>query len=196
MSVLVSSWVWEYSEAAGSDRLVLLVLADEANDDGLSCHPGHRRIARKARIGLGTVREALARLEAAGEILAWRPKTQGRGHYSRYVVLMGSRPESWYFDGNDWRLTDGVRAVSATTVSDHKGVDHRPLSPVDDAVDDAGETRGKGSIDRSKRAETRGPGPRVPIPDDPDNPGPRDPSTWGKGLASARSAARLGRDVL
>lgn len=68
MSVRVMTHVFENAEASGNDRVVLLVLADHAHDDGAGAYPGQATIARKARIAPRTVRDCLKRLEAAGEI--------------------------------------------------------------------------------------------------------------------------------
>lgn len=89
MSNRVQTWVWENSDTTGNDRIVLLVLADEANDDGGSCYPSIDRIAHKARVNRATVFRCLDRLEAAGEVIVTRPKKYGRGHFNHYTVLMG-----------------------------------------------------------------------------------------------------------
>ncbi len=89
MSVKVMVWVFEHSEATLADRLVLLALADEANDDGGSCYPGQRRLAAKARVAVSTARLSLERLAAANEILVAAAPVSGRGHLTRYLVVMG-----------------------------------------------------------------------------------------------------------
>ena len=69
MSVKVMQQVFEHSKATGNDRVVLLVLADHAHDDGTSAYPSHKRIAKKSGgISERTVRYCLARLLGAGEI--------------------------------------------------------------------------------------------------------------------------------
>lgn len=69
MSVAATSWVFEHAEATANDRVVLLVLADHAHDDGTGAYPSQATIARKARISVRTVRDCLRRLEASGEIV-------------------------------------------------------------------------------------------------------------------------------
>jgi hypothetical protein len=39
MSVKVMSWVWDHSRAEGTDRLVLLAIADSAEHDGSDAWP-------------------------------------------------------------------------------------------------------------------------------------------------------------
>lgn len=88
MSIRCQNWVYEYSEATGNERLVLLAIADEAEDDGTNAHPGIDRISHKARVPKRTTMACLARLEEAGYIIVERPKRRGRGHYNTYRVVM------------------------------------------------------------------------------------------------------------
>ena len=91
MSQGSSSYVWENSKASGNDLLVLLAIADEANDEGKNAFPSVRRIARKARCHTETVSECTKRLEALGELVVERPEKQGRGRYNRYTLIMAKR---------------------------------------------------------------------------------------------------------
>lgn len=86
------TWVFMHSPATGNDRLVLLAIADEADDEGLNARPGVRRIAAKSRAHVSTASRCTARLEAGGELLVLRPETRGRGRYNRYAVVMGRDP--------------------------------------------------------------------------------------------------------
>lgn len=88
MSVRCQTWVYEHSEATGNDRLVLLAIADEADDDGTHGHPGIERISHKARVPKRTTMRCLDRLEAAGRLVVERPEVKGRGHFNTYVVVM------------------------------------------------------------------------------------------------------------
>ena len=92
VSIYVQAWVYQHSEARLADRLVLLALADEADDDGTNAFPSQRRIAEKARLGQTTVRRSIEAREAAGEIVVHRPDRIGRGKFSTYTVLMGRTP--------------------------------------------------------------------------------------------------------
>lgn len=92
MSVRASAFVFHESPSTGNDRLVLLSLADEADDDGRNAYPSQDRLALKARIARRTVQRALARLEAGGELLVKRPERQGRGQHNRYVLTLGRDP--------------------------------------------------------------------------------------------------------
>jgi DNA-binding Lrp family transcriptional regulator len=68
MSVKVLTHVFEHSRASGNDRVVALVLADHASDDGTGAYPSQALIARKANCAERTVRDCLDRLEEMGEI--------------------------------------------------------------------------------------------------------------------------------
>jgi hypothetical protein len=68
MSLRAMVQVFDHSDARLSDRLVLLVLADHAHDDGSNAFPSVTTIAAKARISERAVFDSLKALEAAGEI--------------------------------------------------------------------------------------------------------------------------------
>jgi hypothetical protein len=80
--------VFDYSEATGNDRLVLLAIADEADDDGTNAYPGVATLARKVRLPERTVMRCLDRLESGGELSVIRPEKPGRGKYNRYRVCV------------------------------------------------------------------------------------------------------------
>lgn len=69
MSVQQLALVFERSRAENAERLVLLSLANHAGGDGGDAYPSIATIAREARIGESTVRLALKRLKALGEIV-------------------------------------------------------------------------------------------------------------------------------
>lgn len=62
--------VWTKSQATGSARLVLLAMADAANDDGLvaAYARSQSHFAAKARLSANSVRRAIRDLVAAGEV--------------------------------------------------------------------------------------------------------------------------------
>ncbi|AGN34155.1 O protein [Vibrio phage VD1] len=65
MSVKVMSYVWDISLFKGSDKLVMLCLADHADDNGV-CWPSIDTIARKSGVSPTTVKSTLKKLEAGG----------------------------------------------------------------------------------------------------------------------------------
>jgi hypothetical protein len=84
MSIKVMTEVWESSSTKGGARLVLLALADYANDEGY-CHPGVERLALKSSLTERNVQFILRELEARGELVTLQ--RMGRGHVNAYWVL-------------------------------------------------------------------------------------------------------------
>lgn len=93
MSIKVMSRVWEHSQHGGSTLLLLLALADWADDWGY-CYPSHETMARKIRSGERNVYYLLRKLEESGEI---RIINRGRGgkasETSVYQVIVGMSAE-------------------------------------------------------------------------------------------------------
>lgn len=85
MSVTVMAWVWAHGPASQSERLVLLAIADHADDDGRA-FPGMAKIAAKACCSERGARGVIRRLEEAGWLRTERGG--GRGGTSVYHVLM------------------------------------------------------------------------------------------------------------
>lgn len=86
MSVRVMSWVWDHSRAEGIDRLILLAIADCANDEGTEAWPSVPTLMRKARVTRRTVQRALASLIELGELDV--DYNAGRGGSNKYRILM------------------------------------------------------------------------------------------------------------
>ncbi|MFF0904033.1 helix-turn-helix domain-containing protein [Kocuria sp. CPCC 205316] len=88
MSIQCMLQVWWHSESTGNSRLVLLAIADEADDDGRNAYPSMRRLAEKVNCNKDTVSECIKRLEAMGELEVKRPAKNGPGQFNRYRVLL------------------------------------------------------------------------------------------------------------
>lgn len=78
--------VLEESRSRLSDRLVLLVIAESSEADGTGCRRGKKSIGARARLGTTSVTDAIARLEAAGELAVDRRP----GRPSEYRLLLPS----------------------------------------------------------------------------------------------------------
>ena len=89
MSVAVSSWVWKHSKTGGGDRLLLLAIADCADDDGDNAWPSVATLASKTQTSDRTVQRGIERLEREGCLEVHRGA--GRGGTHRYRVLMDAR---------------------------------------------------------------------------------------------------------
>ena len=87
MSVKIMSKVWEESRQTGTALLMLLAIADHANDDGV-CWPSVARLAQRARVQERQAKNLIAQLEAAGELSVQRG--QGRTNTSIYVVKVAN----------------------------------------------------------------------------------------------------------
>ena len=104
MSIRAMSAVMDYSTTEGSTFLVLLMLADHANADGL-CWPSQERVARRARVSRSTVKRAIEELVEAGE-LKRRRGGQGAGSTNVYQVM----PEH-AVDNSDLPVDKGSRVT-------------------------------------------------------------------------------------
>jgi hypothetical protein len=121
--------VFDYSEARGSDRLVLLVIADRSDDDGTGCFRGKESIARMARVSRATVTAAIRRLQEIGELeVEQRP-----GRTSRYRVTVGRDPARFWppsdEGGSATRLAD-TRPGSSPHPATRVAAIHPPIHPL------------------------------------------------------------------
>lgn len=82
MSIKLMSAVWERSDISSTQKLVLLALADWANDDGL-CWPSIDRLAQKTGMAGRSVQRIIRDLEQTG--LVKRDEVVGKGN--RYWIL-------------------------------------------------------------------------------------------------------------
>jgi len=115
VSVHVLSWALRHSEARQSDRLVLLVLADHAKDDGTAAWPSVETIARQARISERQAQRALRSLEGDGEIRATGKSKSGTtvweiSGYRRHENLDGGVSECR--PGGDTGVAEGVTSAA------------------------------------------------------------------------------------
>lgn len=92
MSVRASTWAWSLEEVMGSEALVLLALADQANDEGF-CWPSQEKLAPKARQSVSTLRRSLRSLEKMG-LLTTITRSSTRGRRSNlYLLHIGAKPD-------------------------------------------------------------------------------------------------------
>jgi hypothetical protein len=68
VSVQASTWVWQHSESTGNARLVLLAIADAADQHGENAWPAQQTIADMVRVSVRTVRRLVADLVELGEL--------------------------------------------------------------------------------------------------------------------------------
>lgn len=92
MSVRATNWAWSLEEVMGSEALVLLALADQANDEGF-CWPAQQKLAPKARQSVSTLRRSLRNLEKMG-LLTTITRSSTRGRRSNlYLLHIGAKPD-------------------------------------------------------------------------------------------------------
>lgn len=82
------TWVWDNSSAGGTERLVLLAIADCADDTGANAWPSIATLARKTRLDERTVQRVIRRLADAGQLRV-EACAGGRGS-NRYALVMGA----------------------------------------------------------------------------------------------------------
>ncbi len=110
MSVRVMAWVWAESKAEPTDRLVLLAIADCANDAGADAYPSMAALTKKTGLHERSVQRSLARLVAIGELVV-QPNAGPRGcNRYRLPLTPGAVPPR----------------QSATPADDHPAERHPP----------------------------------------------------------------------
>ena len=82
LSIKALNWAWEQPTSSSGQKLVLLALADHANDDG-HCWPGMKRIADKCDMSARQVSTHVTNLEKAG-ILTTNRRMKDNNQYSTY----------------------------------------------------------------------------------------------------------------
>lgn len=91
MSVAATNFVWYVSTVEGSDRLVLLALADFADEDG-NCFGSWGKLSQKTRLCRATVANSLKRLRDAGHLVMVE-----KGH--RKLAGDGAEASVWKIPG-------------------------------------------------------------------------------------------------
>jgi DNA-binding transcriptional ArsR family regulator len=86
MSVQASSWAWTTDTTSSGQRLVLLALADTANDTG-ECWPGAQHLARKTNLSERQVRVHLDALEDMG-LLTRKRRRRADGSLGTYTYWL------------------------------------------------------------------------------------------------------------
>jgi uncharacterized phage protein (TIGR02220 family) len=92
MSVKVMARVWVHSQRKDGELLVMLALADFANDAG-ECWPSIPTLAKKARLTDRQTRRVLNGLETAGEIRRSR-SNGGRNRRNHYFITLSENPDN------------------------------------------------------------------------------------------------------
>ena len=93
MSILAMTWAWGLEALDTSQAMVLLALADAANDDGFACWPSQETLARKSRMSVRSVKRHIATLRDVGLIdVETQSSTRGR-RANLYRLHVGVEPD-------------------------------------------------------------------------------------------------------
>lgn len=90
MSVRTITRVWDHSKQSSTDLLLLLAIADHADDDGV-CWPGIARLAQKTRTSERQTIRNIEKLAKSGEVFLSRQC--GRGNSNLYFITVGLTPD-------------------------------------------------------------------------------------------------------
>lgn len=107
MSIAALNWAWNQECPNATSKLVLLALADKANEDG-ECWPGMDTVAKMAGVSVRQISTHLTRLEEWGLIERRRRRT-ALGHLGRYVFHL-----SWTSSGSSLPV-DQEKPTSGST---------------------------------------------------------------------------------
>ena len=81
------NWVWEHSQTKNGARLVMLAIADCANDSGEQAWPSNAKLQDKTNLKERGVRDGIAACVALGELEV--DYNAGPGGVNRYRIIMG-----------------------------------------------------------------------------------------------------------
>jgi len=88
MSIKAMNWAWEQNCKSAGQKLVLLALADHANDNGV-CWPGQSGLAAKVGMSVRGVRNAIAWLVKSDIIVSERQVDEsGMAKGNRYTLKL------------------------------------------------------------------------------------------------------------
>lgn len=131
MSVRCISEVLDRSAHAGTELLMLVVLADYSDDQGNS-YPAVASLAKKCRMTSRNANYILFALQASGELVV--RKNKGPKGANRYRIVLSSlglrplKPTSGVKDASGMKPTSGVKSASATPEAGFP----KPLKPTSD----------------------------------------------------------------
>jgi hypothetical protein len=107
VSIKVTNWVWARSESRNGARLVMLALADRADDNG-HCWPSIEDLAERTRLSPRAVQKGIATLVKDGEL---KVENGGGRHRSNRYQIIPKPCTSDGVTGQEPRTSDGVSAT-------------------------------------------------------------------------------------
>lgn len=121
------SRVWDESAHTGTALLMLLAIADHANDDGL-CWPSVATLAAKARVQERQAQNLIAQLEASGELVVRRG--HGRRNTSIYAVSVGGKGAGDCTFIRAEKVQSSVKKVQSSVIKGAIAIAPDPLEPI------------------------------------------------------------------
>jgi DnaD/phage-associated family protein len=157
MSIKHMSIVWDSSSHSGNALLVLLAIADHANDEGI-CWPSISTIAKKARISERQTKRIIQDLADSGEIEIVK-RGDGRGHSTIYK-LKGDTVLSPFSGANSDIVmspfidTDISRKGDKSSIKGDKSsikgdIAMSPEPPIESPIEPPPQQRGGGGLPRN-----------------------------------------------
>lgn len=89
MSIKVMTWVWDHAPVAGTELLLMLAIADQADDHGRNAWPSVQTLAQRTRLDQRTVQRVVKRLVAGGTLVV---HSGGGRRSNRYEIPMSAPP--------------------------------------------------------------------------------------------------------
>lgn len=114
MSARYVAWAWEQHPGSINAKLMLLKLADQANDDGV-CWPSRRSLAADLGVAVRTVSRMAERLEERGmltRVVRNRPNGSRTSNYFQLPPLSGETRGSMHGRQGDLVTPDNTRSSS------------------------------------------------------------------------------------
>lgn len=133
MSIEATRYVWNNSQAKGTDRLVLLAIADMADDYG-DAFPGITRISIKCMLSERSTQESIKTLEYLGELEVFQncgyKTSHGRTNLYRVVMDGVDQNEVIGDDGKRaYPRVEGVRKTASQEVNPSAPLGVNPSAP-------------------------------------------------------------------
>lgn len=135
MSIRVMTRVWDEGPDQQGELLVLLALADFANDEGVAW-PSMETIASRARMEVRSTRRVIRRLEEKGWLTVKEGGGRGRGQGRASVYRIADAAPNQSCRDNDGPPDEGsvAEALPGQSVPVNEGVNPDPSVPVKDAL--------------------------------------------------------------
>lgn len=92
MSNKALSYIFEHSETKGSARVLMLTIADMANDDG-ECYPGKAKLAAKVNVSERQLTTLIRDCEALGELRVFQRSHSAEDHRTNKYYIVGMYDE-------------------------------------------------------------------------------------------------------